>query len=180
MWVPAQPPISEPQRVAELQSWLLDACEIAIGPRQHAHTILPATFNDSGPGFAERRGGIIRIDLQPLAANDWQVCVAQLGHELVHAVNGLTGWPTWLEEGVATAFGIGQCFAMFNEVPGYLCRGRYGEAVHDVGRIPSLFVVVRRLRAHGVSLSGVTPALLKAASAGIDAALADKLCRRFN
>ncbi len=176
---PCDVPVFNLDEVHRLQTLLLREAEKVLGPRTHDHTIEPARFAAGTSGRALRKGRVITIDLGRIAATDWQSCVAELGHELVHALDGLTGDQTWLEEGMACAFGVGQAAAMFDSVPMHRAPGAYGEALKMVASIPDQFAVIKGLRARGIPMCRVTPSQLMAAAPGIDAATATKLCERF-
>lgn len=180
---PATPSCAVPafnlDEVHRLQTQLFRDAEKVLGPCVHGCTIEPARFVVGLTGLARRVGGVITIHLDRMAAMDWESCVAELGHELVHALDGLTGEPTWLEEGMACAFGVGQAAAMFGRVPMYRAPGAYREALKMVASIPDQFAVVKALRAQGIPMCRVTPQRLMAAAPGIDEVLALKLCERW-
>lgn len=182
-----EPPASSPcdvpafnlDEVHRLQTLLFRDAERVLGPCAHDYTIEPARFVASTTGRALRMGRVITIDLDCVAASDWQYCVAELGHELVHALDGLSGHQTWLEEGAACAFGLGQAAAMFGSVPMNMAPGAYREALKLVAAIPDQFAVIKGLRARGIRLCRVTPSQLMHAAPGVDAATATNLCERF-
>jgi len=165
--------------VHRLQRQLFRDAQKVLGPCVHDYTIEPARFVVGMTGRARRMGSVITIDLDCAAATDWESCVAVLGHELVHALDGLTGEQTWLEEGMACAFGVGQAAAMFDSVPVYRATGAYREALKMVASIPDQFAVVKALRARGIPMCRVMPQRLIDAAPGIDAATARKLCEQF-
>lgn len=181
--VPCEPPdvpAFHLDDVHAMQADLFQHAQRALGPCTHAYTIAPAQFSvEEGESCAVRIGPEISIRLDIHAARDWAACTMILGHELVHALDGLTGHPTWLEEGVATLFGIGQCAAMFDEVPTHLCKGAYHHAAKLVASVPRQLEVVKALRAQGIRMCSVTPAQLSAAAPSIDARTAKALCARF-
>jgi len=118
--VPDWPAFNLPE-VDRLQAGLMRCAEQALGPRNHDFSIAPARFVTGATGCTERIGNEITIELELNAAKDWQCCVAELGHELVHALDGLTGYPTVLEEGIACAFGLGQCAGWFDGETPCIC-----------------------------------------------------------
>lgn len=172
-------PVFRLDDVHQMQAELLAHAERVLGPRSHGFTIAPARFTNGTTGCTARIGDAITIHLEINAAGDWPCCATVLGHELVHALDGLTGHPTWLEEGVACLFGIGQCAAMFGHAPTRLCNGRYLDALRMVTAIPDVFAVVKSLRARGVRFPGITPRHLMDAAPGVDPQTAEALCARF-
>jgi|GEM_PF-3382248 len=166
--------------VHRLQADLMGYAEKLLGPRSHKFNIAPARFVMGTTGSTERIGNEITIELELNAAKDWQCCVAELGHELVHALDGLTGYPTVLEEGIACAFGLGQCAAMFDgDTPLYLCKARYRQALQLAVSLPTPFAVVKRLRAQGIPLCRVAPKDLMNVAPSIGPTTAELMCRRF-
>jgi len=165
--------------VHALQADLWQHAQRALGPVTHGYAIAPAYFAIDDAASAVRIGNNITISLDVHAARDWPSCVSILGHELVHALDGLTGHASWLEEGVGCLFGIGQCVAMFGHAPMDLCSGAYRSAAKLVASIPNQFDVVKALRAQDIRMCGVTPAQLLAAAPGIDVRTAQILCARF-
>lgn len=165
--------------VHALQADLWQHVQRVLGPCAHAYTIEPAHFAVDNTACAVRIGNDITISLDLHAARDWPSCVCILGHELVHALDGLTGHASWLEEGVGCLFGIGQCVAMFGRAPMHLCSGAYRSAAKLAASIPNQFDVVKALRAQGIRMCSVTPAQLRATAPGIDARTAQILCARF-
>jgi len=180
--VPCEPPdlpVFRLDDVHRMQAELWHHAQRALGPCTHGYTVAPARFVTGEEASTVRIGNVITINLEINAARDWASCTAILGHELVHALDGLSGHPSWLEEGVATAFGIGQCAAMFDAVPQGLCKGAYLHAMRLVASIPNQFEVVKALRAQGIRLCNVTPTQLMAAVPSVDPDTAHALCARF-
>ena len=180
--IPCQPPdvpVFRLDEVHRMQAELFHNAERVLGPRTHDFVIMPAQFVAGTEACAMRLGDEITIQLEYNAARDWEHCTAILGHEIVHALDGLFGPPTWLEEGVACAFGISQCAAWYGRVPNELIKGSYTRALSLIGRVPDVFSAVRTLRAEGLRLGRVTPGRLMDAAPGVDASLAASLCARF-
>lgn len=180
--VPCEPPdvpAFHLDDVHRLQAELWEQAQRALGPCTHRYTVAPARFVSGEVSCTVREGNAITINLDLYAARDWASCAAILSHELVHALDGLTGHPTWLEEGIACLFGIGQCAAMFDEVPMHLCSGGYRHAATLVASVPNQLDVVKSLRAQDVRMCAVTPAQLMAAAPGIDSDTVHALCARF-
>lgn len=176
--VPDLPAFNLPE-VHRLQADLMGYAEKLLGPRNHRFNVAPARFVTGTTGRTTRVGSEITIELELNAAKDWSCCAAELGHELVHALDGLTGYPTVLEEGIACAFGLGQCGALSDEIPFYLCKGHYLDALCMVAAIPKQFAVVRALRGRGIRMCDVTPHHLTAAAPRMHDGVAAKLCERF-
>ena len=176
---PPDVPAFNLEEVHCMQAGLMQHAERVLGPRSHDLHVEPARFVRGTTGSATRFGRRIVIELESCAAMDWQCCAVELGHELVHALDGVTGRSTWLEEGVACLFGLGQCVAMFEGAPLYMCNGRYREATMMVASIPDQFSVIKALRAKGTHLCSVTPLQLLELEPGMEAAAAAKLCRPF-
>ena len=177
---PPDVPVFHLDDVRKLQADLWQQAVHLLGPCTHPYTIAPARFVINDISCATRIGSEITICLDIHAARDWAACTSILAHELVHALDGLTGHTSWLEEGVACLFGIGQCAAMFDDVPMHLCSGAYRGAANLVASIPNQFDVVKALRAQGSHLCSVTHAQLMAAAPTIDAQTAQFLCAPFN
>lgn len=166
--------------VHALQADMWGHAQRALGPATHGYSVAPAHFAIDDTACAVRIGNDITISLDVHAARDWPSCVCILGHELVHALDGMTGHASWLEEGVGCLFGIGQCVAMYGHAPMDLCSGAYRSAAKLVASIPNQFDVVKTLRAQGIRMCSVRPAQLLAVAPGIDARTAQILCSRFN
>lgn len=165
--------------VHRMQSQLLVNIQHLLGPCMHDFAIEPARFVDGTTANATRFQDRITIELERSAATDWVYCAAILGHELVHAWDGLLATPSCLEEGVACAFGIGQAAAWFDHVPSELAKGSYQQTLKLVAAVPDLFGVVRSLRRKGIHLSNIKPWQLIAASPAVGQPLATALCARF-
>ncbi|HEY5805393.1 MAG TPA: hypothetical protein VIT90_17070 [Lysobacter sp.] len=163
-----------------MQAELWQHAQRVLGPCAHGYSLAPARFVADEASCATRIGNEITIYLDLNAAGDWACCAAILGHELVHALDGLSGHASWLEEGMGCLFGIGQCAAMFDDVPTHLCSGAYLHALKLVAAIPNPFDVVKSLRAQGLRMCSITPGQLMAAAPAVDRALAAHLCARFN
>ena len=165
--------------VHKMQADLWQHAQRALGPCTHGYTIAPARFVAEEASCAMRIGNEISIYLDLNAAADWACCAAILGHELVHALDGPSGSPSWLEEGMGRLFGMGQCAAMFGDAPTHLCRGAYFHALKSVADIPDALGVVRSLRSKGLRMRSLTPAQLMAEVPTLDDRAAHMLCARF-
>jgi len=177
--LPDVAPVCDLAAVHDLQRRLLREAERMLGPRRGCATIRPATFVATTTGCTRRVGDTISIELEINALRDWSCCVAELAHELVHALDGLTGDPSWLEEGVAGAFGAAMAITMFEDPPMYLFEGDYLEALRLTASIPDQFAAIKSLRAQGIALHAVTVQQLMAAAPGLSADHAALLCRPF-